>query len=224
MNKNKFSIIAVIAVAALLVVAIAGAVIIDKFVIGENNQEKPKFDETLPEGDDDKKVPVESDSDSSTDKNDFDDVSKPDDSDEDNKAPANSGEANVGGPEGSGDADKSDKDSNKDKNDKDTSDTKRPQQNSSATQKDPVTNGSSSSDKDEETSGKDEPDVPAPLTYEEYNAMSREDQQAYFESFDNMQDYFEWYNDALAKYESEQEKIEGDGPIDIGDIFNGGGN
>ena len=41
------------------------------------------------------------------------------------------------------------------------------------------------------------------LTYEEYNALSAEEQEEYFNSFDNIEDYFEWYNKVKKEYEEE---------------------
>lgn len=60
-------------------------------------------------------------------------------------------------------------------------------------------------------------------TYEEYTAMSGEEQQEFFNSFDSPADFFEWYNAAKAEYEASQEKIEigDDGSIDLGDLING---
>lgn len=62
------------------------------------------------------------------------------------------------------------------------------------------------------------------LSYEEYIAMSGEEQQKYFESFESVEAFFEWYNAAKAKYDEENESIEigGDGSIDLGDIIGGG--
>lgn len=60
------------------------------------------------------------------------------------------------------------------------------------------------------------------VTYEQYNAMSPEEQLAFFESFDSMEEFVRWYNDAKAKYEAENPDIEiGDGEIDVGDIIGG---
>lgn len=59
-------------------------------------------------------------------------------------------------------------------------------------------------------------------TYEEYHAMTAETQKKFFEEFDSVEDFFEWYNDAKAKYEKENGAIEiGDGEINVGDIANG---
>ena len=57
------------------------------------------------------------------------------------------------------------------------------------------------------------------MTYEEYNALSAEEQEAYFNSFDTVDDFFVWYNKAKQEYEANQDYIEvgGDGNINIGD-------
>ena len=57
------------------------------------------------------------------------------------------------------------------------------------------------------------------LTYEEYNALSAEEQEAYFNSFDTIEDFFAWYNKAKAEYEADQDYIEvgGDGNLNIGE-------
>ncbi len=55
-----------------------------------------------------------------------------------------------------------------------------------------------------------EPSAPAPedVDYETYNAMSGDEQLAFLESFDSMQEFFDWYNAAKAKYEAENPGIE----------------
>lgn len=68
-------------------------------------------------------------------------------------------------------------------------------------------------------------DIPSAdeVTYEEYNAMSGEEQMAFFNTFDSMEDFVAWYNAAKEKHDSEHPDIEiGDGNIDIGDIIGGG--
>lgn len=60
------------------------------------------------------------------------------------------------------------------------------------------------------------------LSYEEYIAMSGEEQQKYFESFESVEAFFEWYNAAKAEYEANREEIEVDGEIDLGDYIGGG--
>ena len=57
------------------------------------------------------------------------------------------------------------------------------------------------------------------LTYEEYWAMSGKEQQAYYESFDSVEDFFAWYNTAKAEYEAANPGIDaGDGEIDLGEL------
>jgi hypothetical protein len=53
------------------------------------------------------------------------------------------------------------------------------------------------------------------MTYEEYNALSAEEQQEYFNSFDNIDDFFAWYNQAKKEYEDAQDRIEINGSSDI---------
>lgn len=52
--------------------------------------------------------------------------------------------------------------------------------------------------------------------------MSGEEQQEFFESFDSVEAFFEWYNEAKAKYEAEHPSIEigGDGKVDAGGLGN----
>ena len=68
-----------------------------------------------------------------------------------------------------------------------------------------------------------DPEPADTLTYEEYQALSGAEQMAYMESFPSVQDFFAWYNEAKAKYDAEQDRIEigGDGNIDLDDIING---
>jgi hypothetical protein len=42
------------------------------------------------------------------------------------------------------------------------------------------------------------------LTFEEYNNLSAEEQEEYFNSFENVEDFFAWYNKAKQEYEEEQ--------------------
>ena len=57
---------------------------------------------------------------------------------------------------------------------------------------------------------------PEEMTYEDFVAMTPEQQRLYQESFDDLADFFEWYNAAKEKYEEENPPIEIDGPIDLG--------
>ncbi len=55
----------------------------------------------------------------------------------------------------------------------------------------------------------------APLTYEEYQALSPEERRAYYETFEDYNDFFAWYNNAIEKYKEENPGIELDGDIEI---------
>ena len=64
----------------------------------------------------------------------------------------------------------------------------------------------------------DTPDVPT-LTYEEYIAMSAEEQKAYYDSFPTYHDFFAWYNAAKAEYEAVHGNPllpdDGEGDVDV---------
>lgn len=54
--------------------------------------------------------------------------------------------------------------------------------------------------------------------YERFINMTPAEQQAYMESFESIEAFFEWYNQAKAEYEAANPPIEvGDGNIDLGD-------
>ena len=61
------------------------------------------------------------------------------------------------------------------------------------------------------------------MTYEQYEAMSGEEQEAFFNTFSNPADFFAWYAQAKAEYEAQNPSIEigGNGNIDIGEILGG---
>lgn len=66
--------------------------------------------------------------------------------------------------------------------------------------------------------------LPAPgeLSYEDYNAMSTVSQRAYMESFENIDDYFDWYYEAKEAYDEAHPDIDvGDGVIDLEDLLQG---
>ena len=66
------------------------------------------------------------------------------------------------------------------------------------------------------------PSEPASTSFEQYNAMSPEEQYAFFCTFSSMEDFVAWYNNAKAEYEAAHPGIDiGDGNIDIGDIIGG---
>lgn len=76
-------------------------------------------------------------------------------------------------------------------------------------------------DENPEQTDPDQPKKPEPITYEEYMAMSPEEMQTYFFLFDDPNDFFIWFNEALDKYNEENNIPEIDGDIDIGDILGG---
>lgn len=59
------------------------------------------------------------------------------------------------------------------------------------------------------------------VTYEMYLAMSGEEQQAYFLTYENPADFFAWLNAGKAEYEAQNPSIEigGDSSIDLGDLI-----
>lgn len=61
------------------------------------------------------------------------------------------------------------------------------------------------------------------VTYGQYHAMSSEEQQAWFNSFDSVEAFFAWYNDAKAVYEANNNSfvIEGDTDIDANEVIGG---
>lgn len=64
-------------------------------------------------------------------------------------------------------------------------------------------------------------DISGLLSYEEYSALSAEEQHKYYDSFDSADDFFEWYNAAREEYEKAHPAIE----VSNGDIIDlGGGN
>ena len=60
------------------------------------------------------------------------------------------------------------------------------------------------------------------MTYEKYNAMSGEEQMAFFSTFASVEDFVAWHKAAKEKYEAENPAIEiEDGEIDLDSIFGG---
>lgn len=77
-----------------------------------------------------------------------------------------------------------------------------------------------------------EPETTAPATkptqppakeqmgYEEFQNMSAAEQQAFMGTFENLDLFFAWYNQAKAEYEAANPPIDvGDGSVDIGDLI-----
>ena len=64
--------------------------------------------------------------------------------------------------------------------------------------------------------------APALLTYEEYMSLSGAEQMAYYNSFDNPDDFFNWFNVAKTEYDEKQNKVHADenGNYDLEDMFN----
>lgn len=91
-------------------------------------------------------------------------------------------------------------------------------------------NGGSTTTPPADSDDNKEPETPAEkaptdYTYEEYEAMTGEEQQKLLSRFDSMADFFTWLNAAKAEYEANQDIIEigGDGTIDLGDLIGGKG-
>ena len=61
------------------------------------------------------------------------------------------------------------------------------------------------------------------LTYQEYLAMTKQEQDDFYHKFDPEEDFFKWYKAAKKTYEDNSNNIiiGGDGSIDLGDILNG---
>ena len=61
------------------------------------------------------------------------------------------------------------------------------------------------------------------LTYEEYLALSAADKRAYKESFEGVEDFFDWLNAAIKEHDEQKNSVDisQDGSIDLDDIVNG---
>lgn len=76
-----------------------------------------------------------------------------------------------------------------------------------------------------ETTESTEASTPVPTKepeteYEKYMAMSAEEQKAFFATFESVDAYFEWIEQAKAEYEANRDYIViGDAPIEIGEIL-----
>ncbi len=69
---------------------------------------------------------------------------------------------------------------------------------------------------DKESTPEREPDVTT--SYEMYVAMSPEEQEAFFATFDGMEAFVAWYNMAKSEYEASNPNVEiGDGAVNLGD-------
>ena len=63
---------------------------------------------------------------------------------------------------------------------------------------------------------------PDEVTYEDYNNMTPAQQVEFFNTFESMEAFVKWYNEAKAAYDAEHGAIEigGNGSVDLGDIVN----
>ena len=61
------------------------------------------------------------------------------------------------------------------------------------------------------------------MNYESFQDMAPAQQQAYMESFDSIDAFFEWYNAAKEQYEKDHPSIEvgGNGSVDLDEVING---
>lgn len=68
-------------------------------------------------------------------------------------------------------------------------------------------------------------ETPGKVTFEKYEAMSGEEQEAFFESFEDPEDFFAWYNNAKAEYDARNPNVEidGNGSIDLGGLVGDNG-
>ena len=84
--------------------------------------------------------------------------------------------------------------------------------------------GTGSTEPTESVEQETTPSVSAQTEYEKFHAMSPAEQQAYMESFDSIEAFFEWYEQAAAEYEAAKPPIDvGDGNINLDDIIGGNG-
>lgn len=84
-------------------------------------------------------------------------------------------------------------------------------------------NGNSGNNGSNNGNSSTEEKKPEDYTWEEYQAMSADEQYKFFESFSDPKDFFAWQEKAKADYEKRHPTIEvgKDGTVDIGDLING---
>ena len=63
-----------------------------------------------------------------------------------------------------------------------------------------------------------DPTKPGSLTYAQYIALTTAQQQAYFQSFDSVDAFYDWLDAAEAAYEAGRDTVTGDGTLDLGDF------
>lgn len=73
----------------------------------------------------------------------------------------------------------------------------------------------SGGDVESSVEGSDESVTVNAMTYEQYNALSATEQEAFFNSFDTVEDFFAWYNQAKQEYENNQNYIDAGGKPEI---------
>lgn len=103
-----------------------------------------------------------------------------------------------------------DEESTDDSQDKPSDDADREEQDEDATD-----------DEDEDADQDTDAGIPSDgeMDYESFHAMDPSDQQKYMESFDDLDAFFDWYNDIKAQYEKDHPSIEIDGgEIDLGEL------
>ena len=83
----------------------------------------------------------------------------------------------------------------------------------------PTSAGSGDAETTEPTGTTSVEPVTGNTAFERYEAMSADEQRAYMMSFENMEDFFDWYNKAKAEYDALHPDIEiSDGKVDIGQL------
>lgn len=84
-------------------------------------------------------------------------------------------------------------------------------------------NGNSGNNGSNNGNSSTEEKKPEDYTWEEYQAMSADEQYKFFESFSDPKEFFAWQEKAKADYEKRHPTIEvgKDGTVDIGDLING---
>ena len=65
--------------------------------------------------------------------------------------------------------------------------------------------------------------IPAPISYEEYQALSPEKRKEYYNKFADPNDFYDWYYAALAQYKAENPGSDLEGEFDV-EIGNGSEN
>ena len=79
---------------------------------------------------------------------------------------------------------------------------------------------SADGDIDDTAEGSTEKATVKPITYEQYNELTADKQEEYYNSFETVEDFFAWYNQAKQEFENNQNYIDinGEGDINLGDI------